>query len=68
MSLGDPGKARRLLEGAGFTAVDATGIERPMWFGDDADDAAGFIAGQFGGFLDALEPDQRPRARSTCVP
>ncbi len=63
VSLGDPARIRRLLGDAGFTAVDAAGIERPMWFGDDADDACAFIAGQLSGFLEALEPAQRQVAR-----
>lgn len=64
VSLGDPGRVRDLLGRNGFTDVDLTGLECPMWFGDDAGDAAGFVAGQFGGALEALDVDRRPAARA----
>lgn len=63
VAFGDPAKVRSLLEGAGFTGVELSGLERPMWYGTDADDASAFVAGHFAGALDALEPGERPVAR-----
>ena len=63
VAFGDPAKVRGLLKGAGFTGVELSGVESPMWYGTDADDACAFVAGHFAGALDALEPDERPVAR-----
>ena len=62
VSLGDPVRLRNLLGGAGFTGVELSGLERPMWYGADADDACAFVAGHLAGALDALEPDERRAA------
>lgn len=62
LSLGDPTTVQRLLTTAGFDRVELAGLERPMWFGTTAADATEFIAGQFAGLIEALEPAVRPQA------
>nr|WP_042186324.1 class I SAM-dependent methyltransferase [Kibdelosporangium sp. MJ126-NF4]CEL17206.1 Methyltransferase [Kibdelosporangium sp. MJ126-NF4]CTQ91564.1 Methyltransferase [Kibdelosporangium sp. MJ126-NF4] len=51
-SLSDPERVRILLGKAGFTDVRQTGLTRPMYFGDDPDDAAEFISSQFRKLMD----------------
>ncbi|WP_236808846.1 class I SAM-dependent methyltransferase [Amycolatopsis albispora] len=46
--LTEPDMTRELLESAGFADVRITGVERPMFFGRDVDDAAEFVEAQFG--------------------
>jgi SAM-dependent methyltransferase len=62
-SLSDPDRVRLLLTQAGFTDVDLTGLEEPMWFGDDADDADAFVLGLLGWMLEGLDEEGRQRAQ-----
>lgn len=41
----DPDHARRVLADSGFDDVAVEGIEAPQYWGEDADDAAGFLFG-----------------------
>jgi SAM-dependent methyltransferase len=43
--LADDAGTRRVLEDAGFTGIELTPVEAPMWLGADADDAWEFVAG-----------------------
>ncbi|WP_412516206.1 methyltransferase domain-containing protein [Actinomadura madurae] len=45
LSLSDPGRAREVLEGAGFTGVTARKVEAEQVWGRDAQDAAEFFSG-----------------------
>jgi SAM-dependent methyltransferase len=42
-SLADPDRIRRLLEGAGFTAVGTQAVTEALWVGADAEDALDFF-------------------------
>ncbi|RSD07258.1 class I SAM-dependent methyltransferase [Amycolatopsis eburnea] len=44
-SLGDPGRTRALLEGAGFTGVEFTEVREPVCYGPDAATATEFALG-----------------------
>jgi SAM-dependent methyltransferase len=62
-SLSDPDRVRPLLTTAGFTDVDLGGLEVPMWFGHDADDACGFVLGLLSWMLEGLDEEGRQRAQ-----
>lgn len=61
-SLSDPDSVRRLLTSAGFADVRLRGIEEPMYFGRDADDAFQFVSAQFAGMLEGLDEAGKKRA------
>jgi hypothetical protein len=61
-SLSQPERVRDLLGAAGFRDVELRGIEAPMWFGADADDAYEFILGLNGWMLADLDDDRRSHA------
>ena len=61
-ALADPGRAEELLGSSGFTDVRLEAAQKPMWFGDDADDAHRFVAGLLGWMLEGLDNDQRGQA------
>jgi len=61
-SLADPDRVQTLLNGAGFVDVDLDSIEAPMWFGEDAVAATGFILGLMGWMLEGLDEAGRVRA------
>jgi SAM-dependent methyltransferase len=61
-SLSDPDRIRTVLRHAGFTAISVEPVSEPMWFGDDADDAASFIVGLAGWMLDGLDDERRAQA------
>jgi hypothetical protein len=42
-SLADPDRVRRILGAAGLSDVDFTAVDEPIDFGEDADDAFGFV-------------------------
>ncbi|MEV0224384.1 class I SAM-dependent methyltransferase [Streptomyces sp. NPDC050704] len=45
LAFADPDNTRRVLADAGFDNVAIEGIEQPQYWGEDADDAAGFLFG-----------------------
>lgn len=61
-SMSDPAQVRELLAGAGFAGVELTGLNHPMHFGRDVNDAQQFLTGQFAGPLANLEPAPRATA------
>jgi hypothetical protein len=63
-SMSDPDRVRGWLTGAGFHDVGLDALSGPMWFGDDAPDALGFILGQLGWLLEGLDEAARSRAVS----
>lgn len=60
----DPDQVRGVLASAGFEAVAVEGAEEPVWLGDDAEDAFGFLStrGMARGLLADLDEPQRRRA------
>jgi SAM-dependent methyltransferase len=58
-SMSEPDRVRSWLEGAGFTAIDVTAVEEPMWFGNDADDAFQFLSGLLGWMTEGLAEEAR---------
>lgn len=61
-SLSDPRRARAVLEQAGFTAVELDPLDAPMWFGESAADAHGFLSGLMGWMLEGLDGAGRAQA------
>ena len=61
-SLSDPDATRALLNDAGWSDVELTGLERPMLFGADANDAHAFVLGQLGWLVADLPDQERDRA------
>lgn len=61
-ALSRPDRIREVLGAAGWTDVEMTGHEGPEWFGEDVDDALGFLRGLFGWLLDEMTPDERDAA------
>jgi SAM-dependent methyltransferase len=61
-SFADPDRVRRTLTAAGFTDVRVDELTAPMWFGDDADDAHGFMFGLLAWMLDGLDDHGRAAA------
>jgi hypothetical protein len=61
-SLSDPGRVQHLLASAGFVDVRLQGLNEPMYFGPDPDDACRFISGQFAGMVQNLDGGARSRA------
>jgi SAM-dependent methyltransferase len=61
-SLSDPARVHDLLATAGFTDITVDGLEAPMRFGDDGDDAHRFVLGLMGWMLDGLDDAGRARA------
>jgi len=63
----EPEHARSVLAGAGFGDVDASGLEAPMWFGEDASEARPFVLGVMGWLLRDLDDPTRERALAALV-
>lgn len=63
-SLSDPSVVRAVLTSGGFDDVELLGIEAPMWFGADADDAQRFVLGLMGWMLQDLDVGSRARAEA----
>lgn len=61
-SLSDPNRVRALLNSSGFWNVGMRGIEEPMYFGADPEDAYRFVAEQFAWMLEGLDGDARASA------
>ncbi|MFC9253285.1 class I SAM-dependent methyltransferase [Amycolatopsis thailandensis] len=65
LALSDPAETEGLLTSAGYTDVRCTAVNKPMYFGQDVDDAAGFIIEQHGGRLSDLDEATRDKAVAT---
>ena len=61
-ALSDSDRVRNILTGAGFADIELEAHEESMWFGDDADDAYGFVLGLMGWMLQGLDDQERTRA------
>lgn len=61
-SLAEPDSIRAVLGAGGFDKIELVGASEPMWFGADADDAAGFVGGLLGWLMSDLDDDARARA------
>ena len=61
-ALADPDRVRRILDDAGFVAIETTAVRAPLVLGRDADDAFAFMAGFTEWMLDGLDADQRALA------
>jgi len=57
--LADEGTVRRILTEAGFTDIEMTPVDAPMWLGKDVDDAWEFVSvmGPVRGLTAGLDPD-----------
>jgi len=60
----DPGRARRVLERAGWRDVAFAAHDEPMLFGPDADWATTFVVGQMSWLFAKLDGDGRRRAEA----
>jgi SAM-dependent methyltransferase len=58
----DPGRVRCVLTSAGFTNVDYIGLEEPLCFGTDVEDADRFVLGLMGWMLRGLDDSARRAA------
>ncbi|MBB5858247.1 class I SAM-dependent methyltransferase [Amycolatopsis umgeniensis] len=65
LALSDPLETERLLTSAGYTDVLSTAVDKPMYFGQDVDDAAEFVVEQHGGRLSDLDDATRAEAIET---
>lgn len=61
-ALSDPDRVRSLLTSAGFSDVQLHGLQEPIYFGRDPDDAFEYVSGQHAGMVRDLDPDTRARA------
>ncbi|MDX6226138.1 MAG: hypothetical protein QOE64_2514 [Frankiales bacterium] len=61
-ALADRGSTTTLLEGAGFRDVQFQGLEHPLVFGRDADEAYAFLLGLSGWMIADLDEDARRAA------
>jgi SAM-dependent methyltransferase len=62
LALSDPLETEGLLTSAGYIDVRSTAVGKPMYFGQDVDDAAEFIVEQHGGRLSDLDEATRAKA------
>lgn len=62
LALSDPVEIGGLLTSAGYADVRCTAVHKPMYFGEDVDDAAEFIVEQHGGRLNDLDETTRAGA------
>lgn len=61
-SMSDPGTVTRLLEGAGFSDIEITGLAGPVTYGPDAAHAHALLVGLLGWMLERRPPEERTRA------
>jgi len=61
-ALSNPDRVRQMLTTAGFTGIEISPIQAPMWFGADADDAYAFALGLLGWMLEGLDDGRRTQA------
>jgi hypothetical protein len=66
-ALADPERIRRVLGGAGFTAVETEAVSADMWFGDDGPDAHRFILGLMAWMLGGLDAEGREEASDALL-
>lgn len=62
LALSDPREIEELLTSAGYVEIKCTAVNKPMYFGEDVDDAAEFIVEQHGGRLSDLDDTARDGA------
>ncbi|OOC02687.1 class I SAM-dependent methyltransferase [Amycolatopsis azurea] len=62
LALSDPEETEALLTSAGYTDFRCTAVNKPMYFGQDVDDAADFVIEQHGGRLSDLDEATRAKA------
>ncbi|UMP04843.1 class I SAM-dependent methyltransferase [Amycolatopsis sp. EV170708-02-1] len=62
LALSDPREIEELLSSAGYADIECTAVNKPMYFGEDVDDAAEFIVEQHGGRLGDLDGTTRDGA------
>ncbi|MEV7548198.1 methyltransferase domain-containing protein [Amycolatopsis sp. NPDC089917] len=65
LALSDPHETEALLTSAGYADVRCTAVDKPMYFGQDVDDAAEFVIEQHGGRLSDLDDATRVKAIET---
>ena len=61
-SLSNPERAEQLLRSAGFVDVEFTGLNAPMYYGQDVDDAFDFISAHHASAFGALDDGARRAA------
>jgi hypothetical protein len=61
-TLAEPDVIRSVLTSAGYRDIGLDAVSAPMWFGHDADEAHGLLAGLMGWMLDGLDDLSRARA------
>jgi SAM-dependent methyltransferase len=61
-ALSDPERVRAILTAAGYTDIRLDGRSEPMWFGDNAERASGFVLGLMGWMLEELDDARRAQA------
>ncbi|NMO89739.1 methyltransferase domain-containing protein [Actinomycetospora sp. TBRC 11914] len=64
LSLADPARVHALLDAAGFVDVHLEGVEEPMVFGDDPEEAFAYQIGHQAWLLAELDPATRERAHA----
>jgi hypothetical protein len=62
LSLSDPDRVRFLLSAGGFSEVQLQGLDEPMYFGSDPDNAFRFVSAHHAGMVRDLDPNTRARA------
>jgi SAM-dependent methyltransferase len=63
-TLADPDVVRSVLSASGYSDITVEGHRRPMWFGEDADDADDLVLGLLAWMLDGLDERGRTEARA----
>jgi SAM-dependent methyltransferase len=58
----DPDRVRSVLDATGFTGIDLVGLEEPMRFGADTDQAHAFVMGLMNWMLHGLDDTRRLEA------
>jgi SAM-dependent methyltransferase len=70
-ALSDPARVRSILGDAGYHAIELQDLAEPMYLGDDAEDATGFVAAFAGWMMADLDDAGKQRAldalRATMV-
>lgn len=61
-ALSRPERIRQVRADAGWTDIEIEGVEGKEWFGEDVDDAMGFLRGLFAWLVEERTPDEREAA------